>query len=152
MVNLKEEVALAEDVFVLARGGRGFGELPPAEQLGDFAAVRPRETDKAFMVLAKQCLVHARLVVKALKVRAGNELYEVFVARFILREEHHVPALLVDAGLLVFAAPHRKVGMHANDRLYLGLFACHIKLNRAVEVAVVGEGERVVAVFLRSLD
>ena len=81
VLELEEEVVLAEDVAVLA--GQPPGELPVVdlERLGDLAAEAGGQADQALAVAGEVLAVDPRLVVVAVEVGVGDEPAEVLVAR-----------------------------------------------------------------------
>ena len=115
------------------------------EQLVHLAGRAAAEGDDALAVFGEQLLVHARLVVEAFEVRLGAELDEVAVAGLVLRQQRQV-VIVVGAriGLLV-ARVGRDVGLDADDRLDAAGARFLIEVDSAVEGAVVGHGDRLLA-------
>src|SRR5262245_33727625 len=95
-------------------------------------------------MLSEQVLVDARLVVEALEVRLGDELDEVLVAGEIADEDRQVVGALVPAvsGAALLAPARRDVELAAQDRLDPGLLSGEIEVDRAEQVAMVGERDR----------
>ena len=90
----------------------------------------------------EQSLVDSRLVMHPVEVRDGDEFYEVAVTGRVLREESEMiggVALIVGP---VFDGTGRHVGFAADDRLDPGVLRRLIKLDRAVEISVIGNGHR----------
>ena len=102
------------------------------------------EADQAVGVLRERLEVGARLVIKTLEVRVGDELEEVLVAGEVFREQAEVKdgfAVVVGAAVFFEAGGFDEVEFAADERLdALGL-GLVVELDRAVEIAVVGEGE-----------
>ena len=109
--------------------------------------------DQPAVELRERGLVHARLVVEAVDEGIARELEEVAPAVEVLRQEHQVEAAIGHAGVGAVAAVARgHVGLDAEDRLDAHLLGRHVELERAEEVAVVGDGHRVHAELLDAVD
>ncbi len=141
VLHFEVEVAFAEDLQEVARGGLGFLLLVADDLLVDLALEAGRQADEPLAVLAEQLLVDAGLVVEALEVGRRGELQEVPVPRLVSRQEHQVIAAAA-ARSAVQAAALRHVGLDADDRLDLGGLAPGVELDGAEHVAMVGEGDR----------
>ena len=92
----------------------------------------------------QQFLVNARLVIIAGEMRLGGELDEIFVAGRVPGEqtEMMINVAPAAAGFLFQPAARRDIHLAADDG-FDALFARGlVKINRAVEHAVVGDGER----------
>ena len=100
------------------------------------------KADKSLGVLVQQLPVYARLVVKALGEGHGNEVAQIFVARFVFAQQDKVRVFRVNAVLLVKARSRRNIDLAADDRLYTGRAAGLVKRDRAVHDAVVGDSKR----------
>ena len=100
------------------------------------------KADKSLGVLVQQLPVYARLVVKALGEGHGNEVAQIFVARFVFAQQDKVRVLRVNAVLLVKARSRRNIDLAADDRLYAGSAAGLVKRDGAVHDAVVGDSKR----------
>ena len=111
-----------------------------------------RQPDQALGVLGEVLAVDARLVVVAVEVRVGDEPAQVLVAGPVPREQDQVVGLGVRLALAVGHRAPRDVGLDADDRLDLGLLARLVEGDRAVQRAVVGQGERIEAERLRLVD
>ena len=137
-LQLEEEVPLAEDVLELARGA--LGRLGPAahDRLRDLAAQARRQADQPLRVLAQQRLVDARVVIEALEVAHRVQVREVLPADLVLGEQDQVirPAL----GLVEPVG--RDVRLAAEDRLHAVGLGALIEVERAEQVAVVGDRDR----------
>ncbi len=143
VLELEKEVALAEDVAVLARQAAGLLPVVHLERLRDLAAEAGREADQALGVAGQQLAVDARLVVVALEVGVGEEPVQVAVPDEVLREQDEVERLGVG---LPFLVPHRApgdIGLDADDRLDPLGFRRLVEGDRAVQGAVVGQGQGV---------
>jgi hypothetical protein len=139
-----EVVAVLEDVRVPLGGLAGRVPAVVHEVPGHLAREARRGDDDPLAVRRQQLAVDARLHVEALEVGERRELDEVPVARRVAREEHEVVVRL-GAGLGAPALEPRAggdVGLHAEDRLELGLAGLLLELPRRVHVAVIRHGER----------
>jgi hypothetical protein len=91
------------------------------------------------------------VVVKAFKVRRCHQFQKVLVACPVLGEQGHVKG---EALRRVSFAPRTvgNVAFHADYWLYPNFFGRLVKLDRAVEVAVVGQGNGWLPEFFRPID
>ncbi len=143
-LDLHEVVVLAEDLLVppgcLARA---YG-VAGAEHPRHLGVQTTREYEQPVGVLREQLAIDARLVVEALQERPGHQLDEVLVPRAIADEHRQVVGTFVAAVLRapLLAAARRDVELAAEDRLDPGLLRGEIEVDRAEEVAVIGQGDR----------
>jgi hypothetical protein len=108
------------------------------------------ETDQAAGVLRERFDVGARLVVETAEVRVGDQLQEILVALEISREQAEVEDGFALIGAAVFLEPRRldEVEFAADEGLDAGVLGGLVELDRAVEIAMVGQRERGHAEFL----
>ncbi|KAF5035124.1 hypothetical protein DSECCO2_588920 [anaerobic digester metagenome] len=138
-VGLELEIeAVRKERHVLPGHGHGLVLALPQQLLVDLALEAGGQGNEALAVFAEQFLVHARLVVEALGVAAGHELEQVVVADHVLGEQHQMVAR--GLGLAVETAARGDVDLAADDGLEPRLLGVVVKNERAVEVAVVGDG------------
>ena len=103
-------------------------------------------------VLREVLPVDARLVVVAVDVRVGDEAAQVPVAGGVGREEDEVEGLGVGLALLVGHRPAGDVRLDADDRLDALRPRRLVERDRAVQGAVIGQGEAVEALRARLVD
>src|SRR5882762_770738 len=129
-------------------------EVAGAQAAGHLGIQAPREHQQPIGVLREQLVVDPGLVVVALEVRPGDELDEVLVARAIADEDREVVGFLVAAVLraALLAAARRDVELAAHDRLDAGLLGRQVEIDRAEEIAMIGQRDRREAQLLRLLD
>ncbi len=85
-------------------------------------------------------MVNARAVVKAVGESDRDELHQVAVADLVFSQQHQVGRLLVDPRLLIQVAARREIDFTADDRLEtLGQHRI-VKVDHAVEDAMIGDG------------
>ena len=145
VLELEEEVALAEDVAVLAGESPGGVPVLDLERPRDLAAETGAQPDEALGVTGEVLAVDPRPVVVAVDVGVGDEPAEVAVADEVLREEDQVEGLGVGLALLLGHRPAGDVGLDADDRLDPLRLRRLVEGDGAVEGAVVGQGEAVEA-------
>ena len=105
------------------------------------------------MELAQDLLVHARLVVVALKVRLRDQAHEVLVSLQIFCEKDEVVvALAVRDCELVLARAAGDIRLDADDGLHAFFFCDLVKLDSAIHVAVISKSDRSLVVLLCDLD
>jgi hypothetical protein len=108
---------------------------------GDLAREAGGERDEALVVRGQKLVVHARLVVEALAVARGHELEQVLVAAQVLGQQHEVKArLALRRSLLLEARAVGHVDLAAQDGFEPILLGREVEVERAVHVAVVGDG------------
>ena len=146
VLQLQVEPVLAQDVRVLA--GELAGELPVVhlERLGDLAAEARGHPDETLAVLREVLAVDARLVVVAVDVGVRDEAAQVLVAGHVRGQQDQVEGLAVRLALLVAHGPPGDVRLDADDRLDARLRGRLVERDRAVEGAVIRDGEAVEAV------
>ena len=152
ILQLEEEAVLAEDVAVLA--GQVAGELPVLglERPGDLAGEAGRQADEPGAVPRQVLAIDPRLVVVAVDVGVRDQPAQVLVAGPVLGEQDQVERLGVGLALLVGHRPAGDVGLDPDDRLDpLGLRRL-VEGDRAVQGAVVGQGQRIHALLSRRVD
>ena len=144
------EAVLAEEPLVPAHDllrSRG-GAVPDGVRV--LASVGGKYRDEPAVMELDELAVDAGAVVKALEVRLRDELYQIAVAPLVLREENKARSLVVHPVLFLRAGAGSDMEIDADDGLDALLAALLVELYRPVEVAVVGERERLLAVFGRS--
>ncbi len=142
-LDLHEVVVLAEDLLVPAGRllrARHVTGTDQARHLGVEAARQHREP---IGVLGEQLLVDPGLVVEALEVRLGDELDQVLVTVEVADQDREVVGSFVAAVLGAALGPssRRHVELAADDRLDAGLLGGQVEVDRAEEIAVIGQGD-----------
>src|SRR4030095_10319837 len=153
-LDLHEVVVFAEDLLVPAGGVAGPERVAGAQESRDLGVEAPGQDEKPVGVLGQELAIDAGLVVEALQVRLRHELDEILVARAVPHEDGQVVGALVTAvlGAPLLAAPRRHVELAAEDRLDAGLLGSEVEVDRAEEVAVIGERDGGEAKLLRLVD
>jgi len=93
-------------------------------------------------MFGQQCLVDARLVVIALEVRQAGELDQVAIALQVLDEQDQVMRIAVGPSFLLVAGTSGDIDLLADDGVDPGGFRLQVKIDGAVEDAMVGERDR----------
>jgi hypothetical protein len=144
VLDFDEVILAAEDFDEAAARGARVGVVAGEEALRHEGGEAAGEADEPGGVLRERLEVGPRLVIEALEVGVGDELEEVLVAGEVLGEQAEVEdgfALVVGAALLLEARSFDEVELAADERLdALGLGGV-VELDRAVEIAVIGEGD-----------
>ena len=161
VLDLDEQVVLAEDVLEATGPGQGLGLVTRHQGLQDVAAEAGRGGDEALAVLVEQLPVDAGLVEVPLEEGPAGQLDHVPVAGPVLGQQGQVvvelPATLGVAPGVVQPAPTRRalgpalvghVGLGADDRRDPGVTTGLVEVQDPVHVAVVGDGQRGLAVGL----
>ncbi len=143
VLNLEEEILcaeeLAEEAGSLARGV----VLPFRQALGDFALQAAGKPDQPARVLGEKFLADARLVVEAVERRLGGDLHQVAVALVGLGEHDQVVVVIAVGRRAVHAVVVllADVELAADDGLDAVLLGGIVEMQRAEDVAVVGDGD-----------
>jgi hypothetical protein len=142
LLQLEVVVLGPEEVAVPGRGAPGLLHVAGADQPRHLGGQAGREADQPLVVALEQLAIEPRLVVEALGVRLGRQLDQVLVAGQVAREQDQVVGARVDLGALVEARVGGDVRLDADDRLDAGVLAGVVEVDRGVQDAVVGEGQR----------
>ena len=124
----------------------------PSVRLSATSPFRHRgQSDQSLRMLGQEPLAHARLVVKAVQRRFGDNLDQVAIALVIFRQHHQmVVAIALGRGAMVFLLADVKLA--AQDRLHARFFGGIVECHRAEDVAVVGDGHGGHVEFLDAPD
>jgi hypothetical protein len=131
---------LLEEIHRVSR----FLDLILHDQIRKLAGETAGQRDQPFAVLGENFLVNARLVIIAVNVRVSDQLDEVFVAGFVLRQQAEVMIHVAHAAALFPFQPRtgRDVDLAADDGLDALGPRRLVKFNCAEHRAVVGDGQR----------
>ncbi len=102
-------------------------------------------------MLGQEFAVDPGPVVEAVQVRFSGQRDQVMPAALIRGEEREVSIVLPGGGIAAVVVPGRAVGLYAQDRMEPGLLGLAVEVDSAVEVAVVGDGDRLLAQRSRAL-
>jgi len=86
-------------------------------------------------------MVHARAIVKALHVRAGDELEQVLIALLVLRQRHQVVGVRVQLGVFVGHGARGDIQLAADDGVDAIVLGRVGEIDRAIHHAMVREGD-----------
>ena len=93
--------------------------------------------------LASRFLVNAWLVVKAFEMRGSDELDKIAISiRISCKKRQMEGGFPSGSGVAIAQRAGRHVGLAADDRPNSSLFRRLVKLDRTVEIAVIGNGHR----------
>ena len=151
ILHFEEEAPLPKDFAVLPRQSARVLPVVNLQGASDLAVQASRESNKALGMPRKMVVVGTWLVVEPIKVGVGHDPAEIAIARATGREGDEVERLLVGLPLFVAHPTAGDVRLNADDRLNPKLHCRLHELDRAVEGAVVGEGDRVHPKALRLL-
>src|SRR5450759_3975943 len=149
VLELQEEVALAQDLAVLAREPASGLPVVDLERLRDLPAQAGGHPDQPLAVPGQVLPVDPRLVVVALEVGVCHEPAQVPVAHQVLGKKDEVVRLGVGLPLLVPHGAPGDVSLHAEDRLDPLRAGRLVEGDRAVERAVIRQGKGIEAKPLR---
>ena len=144
-------VAVAEDFAVPAGGGQGVGVAGLVQRPVQLRRGAAGEGDEALAVGAQALPVDAGAVVEALQVRLRGQRHEVAPAGVVHRQQRQVIGVGAGGGVALGHLAGRDVGLHAQDGVDAGAPAGAVEVERAVQVAVVGDGQGFLPQPLRAL-
>ena len=122
---------------------RGVGVVTLEDRTGEFAGDAATEANDPFAVGFENLLVDSRLEVKSLQARRGCQSNKVFEAGLVFGKKRQVEgSFLGGCGISFETAPGRNVGFIAENWVDAKFFRFAIKLERAVQIAVVRNGQR----------
>ena len=138
-------VAVAEGLAVPARDPARVLASPLLQGAVQLARRAAREHDQALAVLRQQLAVDAGVVVEAVQVGLGGERYEVVPAPVVLRQQGQVRGALAGGRVPIAVALPGDVGLHAEHGVQPGRLGGLVEIDGPVEVAVIGDRDRLLA-------
>ena len=141
ILNFQKEIALAENIAKTMRVRAGLFVFLGEERVSHFAAKAGRKRDQALAVLGEKLVIHARLVIKAVKITRRNKLDEIPVALVVLAEKDQmIRALGLGAAVLVVI--RRDINLAADDRLHAVRDRLMVKGRSGKKIPVIRDGDR----------
>jgi hypothetical protein len=153
-----DEIAVAEHAVepggVLAAARERFvGRVAAEQRAAQFARDAAAQADDAFVKFLQQFAIDPRLVVKAFQKRLAGELHQVLEPGAIGGQQREVKTrFALRAGAAIEAAARRDVRFVTDDRVDARIAAGGVKLQRAVEIAVVRDRQGVHAQLFGACD
>ena len=144
ILNFEIEVARPKMSWYCAAAVRAFSYSTGDQVFAELAAEAAREADEALGMFGEVTLADARLAVEAVERCLGRDTDEVSVAFFILGEHQQVIVVVAFAGRAVVFV-FRDVELAAEDRLDAFFLRGLEEVHGAVDVAVVGHGDGLLA-------
>ena len=132
--------AVPEDVLELLRLAPRFVHVAAADGPGHRASHAGGQRDDAFVALAEELLVDARVVIEPFGKRLGGEVAQVSITGVVHGQQHQVVADALFLALPALGAGD--VGLEADDRLDAVLLGLLVEVDDAKHVAVVGHRDR----------
>ena len=125
--------------------------IPVHKPSGDLPCQACGQTDQSLMILLQQFQIHPGLIVKALDVPQGYQLYEVLIAGLIPAQQHQVIGTGIQPMHLVMAAPGGYIHLTADDGLDTSFLRRLPEFHCPVHAAVIGDRHRSLPQFLDAL-
>ena len=132
-------IALPEQIVIIKGRVFRFFVVARQEGLGDLARKARRKAHQTLVVLLQHLFINPGLGIKALDEARGHQLDQVFVAGFILAQQHQM-VRAVDPVHLVEPGAGSHIDLAADDRLNACLFGCLVKIHTAIHCAMIGNG------------
>ena len=149
VLDLQEEIALAEHFFHLPGVFFRLGDAPVQQQFVEVAAQAGRHADKALVVLLEQFIIDAGTVIKAPGEGLAVQVHQVFIAGLVFAQQDQVAVFALGVALFLHVGAH--VDLAADDGMDALRLAGLVKIDHAVQHAVVGDGAGVHAQLLQAL-
>jgi len=121
---------------------RRFGEVVRLDGHVDLALETTAQANQTGRVFRQQFLVDPRLVMEPVEVRDRDHLHQVAITGFILRQESEMVGGIALVRRPVFDRARRHVSLATDDRLYPRVGRRLVKLNRAMQIPVIGDRDR----------
>ena len=157
VLNLEEEISLAEYVFVLLSDCLGFQvpvcgvNLFVTQSLAQFAAQAARKADQPLRVFGQVFFAHPRLPVKPVQARLRRQPDQILVALFVLGQHQQVVVLVIRSfRAMVLGLAHVKLASQDRlDALFLGRIE---EVHRPIDISVVRHGDGLLAQRRHAID
>ena len=152
ILKLQKEIALTENRGVFQGGGLCRLVIVVQDALRNTTRKARRQCDQPLVVRPQQLQIDTRTVIKALHIRLRDHVAEVMIARLVFAQEHQMIALAVECVDLVKARARRDIDLAADDGLDARRLCRLVKVDHAVHIAVVGDGDRRLSQLLHARD
>ncbi len=141
VLQLQEEIALAEAVFVLSRNLLRLVDQPFLNIPLYFTGQTRRQRDNPLMILPQHFHIHTGSVIVSFRETAADNFYQIGITGVILRQQHQMIISVLAAGQFpVEAGMRRHVNFTADDRIDSRCRGFLIEVNDAVHNAMVRDG------------
>ena len=134
--DLNIEILLAEDLLHFLHIGMGAFVLPVQQHFRQVAAQAGAQADQALVMFPDQVIVDPRLVVISRQESFADQVHQVLVSGVVLAQQDQVAVLPAGQGFVRPVPAY--VCFAADDRFDPGVLHGVIKIDRAVQYAVVG--------------
>ena len=114
--------------------------IPPDNPCRHLPGNAGTEADKPLAVFSQQLLIHSWLVIHALGIGPGHQLYQISISLVIFRQQNQVVVPCAIHLVLLMAVPGCHIHLAANDRVNPLPLAGLIKLHDAEHIAMVRNG------------
>ena len=152
LLELEEEIVLAEHVVIPVQAAAGGLHLALADQARHFGRHAAGGADQAFGVFGQEFLVDAGVIIEAFQLGRRSDLEQVLVTGLVLGQQQQVRGAPVLLGVMLLHRAGRQVGFQADDGLDAGLLGSMIELDHAEHGAMVGDGQGGHVHLLGALD
>ncbi len=152
LLELEEEVVLAEQVVIPVQAPAGGLDLALADQARHFGRHAAGGADQPFGVFGQEILVDARIIIEAFQLGRRGDLEQVLVTGLVLGQQQQVGGAPVLLGVMFLHRAGRQVGFQPDDGLDAGLLGGVVELDHAEHGAVVGDGQGRHVHLLGALD
>ena len=150
ILQLQIKMLRPEGVGIPACGLLRAGLVLPQQATRDLARQAGGQRDQPVVIAGEQLPVDARAAVEPFRPCAADQLQQVTVARFVLAQQHEVGIAVVRAVHLIAAPARRDVHLAPDDRADALFFTFAVKIDRAVQHAVIRDRQRRLAQRLRA--
>ena len=135
---------VAEDFDVPLEEIPGFSHFLTENQMRQLTRYTTRQADQAVTVRFEQFLIDARFIVETIQICGGGHLHQILKPSAVHRQQCEMIAGLFHRGrFFVGAATRGNVGFVSKHGVDPVSFAGGVKLDRPVQVAVIGDRQRI---------
>ena len=153
VLQLQEEIALAEAVFVLSRNLLRLVDQPFLDIALYFTGQTRRQRDNPLMKLLQHFHIHTGSVIVSFRKPTADNLHQIGIARIILCQQHQMIISVLAAGQFpVKPGMRRHVNFTADDRIDPRRRGFLIEVNDAIHNAVIRDGGAVHPQFFDTFD
>lgn len=126
--------------FLSDRGGAG--RVAFSKEIRDFSGETAREGDQAIRMLSEKGFIDPGFVVEAIQIALADQFNEIAIARLILCQENEVIVVILwQCPIFDETAAGGHIHLTANNRFHPCSGGFGVKLDRAKEIPVVGDGD-----------
>ena len=142
VMHFQEEIVRAKDVTKFRHALLRPGQIVRLDRHIDFALEATAQSDQTGRMCREKTSVDPRFVIESIKVRRGNQLYQIAIAGLVLGQEGEMVSCVALIVRPVLDRSRGHVGFAPDDRFDSRSGRFLIKFDRPMQIAVVRDGNR----------